>query len=35
LSVTLFEKSPILEALANVEPQETKDVTPNQLNLFD
>jgi len=35
LSVSLFEKSPILEALANVKPQETNDVTPNQLNLFD
>ena len=34
LSVTLFEKSPILEALANVEPQEGKDATSNQLNLF-
>ena len=34
LSVTLFEKSPILKALANVEPQETKAVTLNQLNLF-
>ena len=35
LSVSLFEKSQILEALANVKPQETNDVTPNQLNLFD
>jgi len=35
LSISLFEKSPISEALANVKPQETNDVTPNQLNLFD
>jgi len=34
LSVTLFEKSPILEALGNVKPQERKDLTSNQLNLF-
>jgi hypothetical protein len=34
LSVTLFEKSPFLEALGNVKPQEIKDVTSNQLNLF-
>ena len=29
-----FRKYPILEALANVKPQETNDVIPNQLNLF-
>jgi len=34
LSVTLFEKSPFLEALGNVKPQEIKDVSSNQLNLF-
>lgn len=34
LSLTLFEKTQILEALGNVEPYETKGVTPNQLNLF-
>src|SRR4030042_294978 len=34
LSVTLFEKSPILEALGTVKPQEIKDVTSNQLTLF-
>jgi len=34
LIVTLFEKSPFLEALGNVKPQEIKDATPNQLNLF-
>ena len=34
LSVTLFEKSPFFEALGNVKPQERKDVTSNQLNLF-
>jgi len=34
LSVNLFEKSPILEVLGGVKPQETKDVISNQLNLF-
>ena len=34
LSVTLFEKTPILEALRIVESHETKSDTPNQLNLF-
>ena len=34
LSVTLFEKSPFLEALGNVKSQEIKDATSNQLNLF-
>jgi hypothetical protein len=34
LSVTLFEKNPILEGLGAVNPQEIKDVTSNQLNLF-
>jgi len=34
LSVTLFEKTPILEALRTVESHETKSDTPNQLNLF-
>lgn len=34
LSVTLFEKSPILEALGTIQPQEIKDVTSNQMNLF-
>jgi hypothetical protein len=34
LSITLFEKNPILEALGAVNPQEIKDVTSNQLNLF-
>jgi hypothetical protein len=34
LSITLFEKSPFLEALGNVKPQEIKDATSNQLNLF-
>jgi len=33
LSVTLFEKNPILEALGTVKPQEIKDITSNQLNL--
>ena len=35
LSVTLFEKTPILEALSNVQPQESKGVPYNQLTLFD
>ena len=34
LSITLFEKNPVLEALGAVNPQEIKDVTSNQLNLF-
>jgi len=34
LSITLFEKSPILEALGTVKPQEIKDAISNQLNLF-
>ena len=34
LSVTLFEKTPILEALRMVESHETKSDIPNQLNLF-
>jgi hypothetical protein len=34
LSISLFEKTPILEALADVKPHESKDATPNQLNLF-
>jgi hypothetical protein len=35
LSVTLFEKTPILEALSNIQPQESKGVPCNQLTLFD
>jgi len=35
LSISLFEKTQILEALADVKPHESKDATPNQLNLFD
>jgi len=34
LSVNLFEKSPILEALGTIKPQEIIDVPSNQLNLF-
>jgi len=34
LSVNLFEKSPILEVLGDANPQETNDVTSNQMNLF-
>ncbi len=34
LSVNLFEKSPIIEVLGDANPQETNDVTSNQLNLF-
>ncbi len=35
LSVTLFEKTPILEALSTIQPQESEDVSCNQLTLFD
>jgi len=35
LSVTLFEKTPILEALSTIQPQESKGVPCNQLTLFD
>jgi hypothetical protein len=34
LSVTLFEKTPILEALSTIQPQESRDVSCNQLTLF-
>jgi hypothetical protein len=34
LSVTLFEKTPILEALSTIQPQELKGVLCNQLTLF-
>ena len=35
LSVTLFEKTPILEALSIIQPQELERVLCNQLTLFD
>lgn len=35
LSVTLFEKAPILQAFEDTESQEKSDGIPNQLNLFD
>ena len=35
LSVTLFEKTPILEALSIIQPQESKGAMCNQLTLFD
>jgi len=35
LSVTLFEKTPILEALSIIQPQELERVLSNQLTLFD
>jgi len=35
LSVTLFEKTPILEAFCVIQPQELKGVLCNQLTLFD
>jgi len=35
LSVTLFEKTPILEAFSIIQPQESKGITCNQLTLFD
>jgi hypothetical protein len=34
LSVTLFEKTPILEALSVIQPQESEGVLSNQLTLF-
>ena len=34
LSVTLFEKTPILQALTNVEYKDEMDMSRNQLNLF-
>ena len=35
LSVTPFEKMPILEVLSIIQPQESKGVLCNQLTLFD
>jgi Domain of unknown function (DUF4372)/Transposase DDE domain len=35
LSVTLFEKTPILEALSTIQPEELEDSSHNQLTLFD
>jgi uncharacterized protein YqgQ len=35
LSVTLFEKTPFLEALSIIQPQELEGVLCNQLTLFD
>jgi hypothetical protein len=35
LSVSLFEKTPILEALSTIQPQELDNVPLNQLTLFD
>jgi hypothetical protein len=35
LSVTLFEKTPILEALSIIQPQELEGIICNQLTLFD
>jgi hypothetical protein len=35
LSVTLFEKMPILEALSIIQSQELERVLSNQLTLFD
>ena len=35
LSVTLFEKTPILEALSTIQPEELEDPSHNQLTLFD
>ena len=34
LSVTLFEKTPILQALSNIESEKNEDEIHNQLNLF-
>ena len=35
LSVTLFEKTPILQALSTIQPQELDNASCNQLTLFD
>jgi len=35
LSITLFEKMPILQVISNAEGQESFDDPSNQLNLFD
>jgi hypothetical protein len=35
LSVTLFEKTPILEALSTIQPEELENPSCNQLTLFD
>jgi len=35
LSVTLFEKTPILEALSTIQPEELENLSSNQLTLFD
>jgi Transposase DDE domain/Domain of unknown function (DUF4372) len=35
LSVTLFEKTPILQALSSIDHKESKALTSNQLSLFD
>jgi hypothetical protein len=34
LSISLFEKVPILQALSNIEPENENSLTANQLNLF-
>ena len=35
LSLTLFEKTPIFQALRESKPQDSDRSSPNQLNLFD
>ncbi len=35
LSLTLFEKTPILQALSEKKPQDPEPPFPNQLSLFD
>jgi hypothetical protein len=35
LSVTLFEKMPILQAFGGTDPELSPDVAANQLSLFD
>jgi hypothetical protein len=35
LSLTLFEKTPIFQALSGPEPRDPEPPSPNQLNLFD
>jgi hypothetical protein len=35
LSLTLFEKTPIFQALSDEKPQDPEPLPPNQLSLFD
>ena len=35
LSVTLFEKTPLIQLFSDIDTKATEDEIPNQLNLFD